>query len=90
MLTSALIESVRTGEKAVFRSACREFAARAIREGIEASECVDTLDAFGDLSVLALAADDPSRSWTLTLYDHVTMTVQFGIDEVRDTFEDVA
>ena len=87
MLVSALVDSVRTGEKAIFRGACAELALHAVHDGVGEQECSDTLDAFGDLCVLALTECDPGREWTLSLYDHITMTVQFGIDEVHEVFE---
>lgn len=90
MLVSALVDSVRTGEKSIFRGACAEQALHAVRDGIAEQECCDTLDALSDLCVLALTGCDPSREWALSLYDHVTMTVQFGIDEVHEAFEEGA
>jgi hypothetical protein len=49
---------------------------------------VNELHVLNDATVLALSVD-PSPTWSLALYDHVTMTVQFGVDEVQDVFDDV-
>jgi len=86
-LLRALVDAVRTGEKAIFRTACREIALQRARSGSSLDETASAVDALGDLATLALATIDPSREWSLALYDHVTMTVQFGIDEVHEALE---
>jgi nucleoside-diphosphate-sugar epimerase len=87
VLLESLIEAVRTGEQAIFRGACRDLARRMRDGGIPSEEVAALLDALGDQCVLALAGETPGRAWSMALYDHVTMTVQFGIDEVQETFE---
>lgn len=87
LVLSALLEAVRTGEKALFRAACNQLARRRRDEGFASGEIIDFLDVLGDLSVLSLADHDPAPAWTRGLYDHVTMTVQYGIDEVLEVFE---
>ncbi len=90
VLLGALLEAVRTGEKALLRGTCRDLARQRRQEGFGSEELIATLDALGDLSVLSLAGHDPSPAWSLGLYDHVTMTVQYGIDEVLEVFEEEA
>lgn len=87
VLLRALVEAVRTGQKAHFRRCCQDLARRRRAEGLTAEELTAALDTLGDQCVLSLADQDPSPRWSLGLYDHVTMTVQFGIDEVLDVFE---
>jgi len=87
LLVDALLEAVRTGEKVRFRDACRELAAERCRAGLAAEELTATLDVLNDLAVLDLAGESPGPSWYLALYDHLTMTVQFGIDEVFDVYD---
>ena len=88
LVLEALGEAVRTGEKAVFQRACRELARRRRRDGLGVEEIVSCLNALSDLSVLALSGEDSGAGWSLALYDHITMTVQFGVDEVYDVFEE--
>ena len=88
LLLAALSEAVRVGEKAVFQRACRSLARRRLSEGLESDEIVAALHALNDSAVLALAAEGTGARWSLALYDHVTMTVQFGVDEVHDVFDD--
>ena len=87
VLLGALVQAVRTGEKALFRDTCQQLARQRLEEGLPAEELTGALDTLGDQCVLSLADHDPSRLWSLGLQDHVTMTVQFGIDGVLDVFE---
>jgi len=87
VLLGALVESVRTGEKAFFRSCCHELARKRLDEGLPFEELTAALDVLNDLCVLSLAEDRTSRASSLALYDHITMTVQFGVDEILDVFE---
>jgi len=88
VLLRALAEAVRTGEKALFRSRCQDLARRRRAEGLPPQELTALLDTLGDQCVLSLTDQDPSPRWSLGLYDHITMTVQFGIDDVLDVFEE--
>lgn len=89
VLIGALLESIRTGEKALFQARCQSIARHRHHEGLPAEELVSALDALGDMCVLSLADRDPSPGWSLALHDHVTMTVQFGVDAVLDVYEDL-
>ena len=87
MLLEALAESVRTGEKEVFQRACRQLARLRRAEPYGADDLLTLLDALNDHCLRALAPQRPDSRWSMTLRDHVTMTVQFGIDEVLDVFD---
>jgi hypothetical protein len=86
-LIRALVDAVRTGEKELFRRVCRDLAERRRTEGFPLEEVTAKLDALNDLAVLALAGEQAGAGWSLALYDHVTMTVQFGVDEACEVFE---
>ena len=79
---------MRAGDKEILRRACRELGSRRRAEGFSQDEITALLDALNDLCVLALAGGDSGAGWALALHDHVTMTVQFGIDEVCDVFDE--
>ena len=87
VLLGALLGAVRTGEKALFRTSCHHLARQRRQEGFGSEELIAALDALGDLCVLALTEHDPAPAWSLGLYDHVMMTVQYGVDEVLEVFE---
>ncbi len=88
VLLGALLEAVRTGEKALFRNSCQHLARQRRLEGFGSEELIAAIDALGDLCVLSLVGHDADPAWSLGLYDHVTMTVQYGIDEVLEVFEE--
>lgn len=89
LLLEALDDAVRTGEKAVFQHACRQIAERRRREGFDRDEIIAVLNALNYYCRRELTADDDGVAWTRTIHDHITMTVQFGIDEIYDVFEGV-
>lgn len=90
VLLGALVEAVRTGEKALFRARCHDLARRRRDEGFTAEELAGALEALGDACVISLGGHDPSPGWGLALYDHLTMTIQYGVDEVLEVFETLA
>lgn len=87
VLLGALVEAIRTGEKALFRARCQDLARRRRDEGFTVEEIVGALEALGDACVISLGGEDPSPGWSLVLYDHITMTIQYGVDEVLEVFE---
>ena len=84
LVMDALVDAVHSGEKGLFLSTCREVAERRRAEGVPLEELTALLDVLNDLCVLSLAGHDASPSWALALYDHVTMTVQLGVDALLD------
>jgi nucleoside-diphosphate-sugar epimerase len=87
LLLVALAVAVRTGERALFRNRCRDLAQHRRSEGVPLEDMTAALDVLSDQCVLSLSGHEAGTVWTLALYDHVTMTVQFGIDEIMDVFE---
>lgn len=59
-------------------------------EDFPLDELTAELDALNDLIVLELSDAVPGPSWYLALYDHIAMTVQFGIDEIYDVYDELA
>jgi len=86
-LLDRLVDSVRTGDKQVFRAAARDLVRRHSGRPTPADELSGLLHALGDAATLALAAKEAGPEWELGLLDHVTMTVQFGVDEIADLGE---
>lgn len=84
LLTRALADAVRAGEKDLFLNACRAVARHWRADGLPFEELTDLLDALNDLCVLALVRHEAGAAWALALQDHVTMTVQFAVDALLD------
>jgi hypothetical protein len=88
VMIDRLLAAVRTRDKAAFALHCREFALRRFNEGIPPTEWAAALDVLSDLCVLSLSERDTEPAWHRDVYDHVTMTMQFGIDAILEAFED--
>jgi len=86
LLLEALVESIRAADQDVFLACSRDLGMRRRAEGIPRPEVAGMLDALSDSIVLALSPVRRDTSWNLALIDHVTMTVQFGLDELHDVY----
>ena len=82
----SLMNSIRTREKAVFMSYCHDLAERRFAQGFRVDEVCFALTTLNQICLRVLAADRASPSLE-QLFDYVTATVQFGIDEIQDVFE---
>ncbi len=84
-----LIDSVRSGEREVFRRYCSDLARRRAGQGFTSGDLVQALRLV-DRSVLQVLRRDPEAAELDTvLRDWVSMTVEFGIDQVLEAFEEV-
>ncbi|HVN75981.1 MAG TPA: NAD(P)-dependent oxidoreductase [Thermoanaerobaculaceae bacterium] len=86
LIMRSLMNSIRTREKAVFVSYCHDLAERRFAQGFTLDEVCYALTTLNLLCLRALAAD-PEAPDLEQLYDHITATIQFGIDEVQDVYE---
>lgn len=83
-----LMNSVRTREKALFRSYCRALAQRRHKMGFRCEEVCGALAAEMEICRLFLRRDSLFQGLDLDFHDHVEMTFRLGIDEVQDVFEE--
>lgn len=82
-----LLNAARTGERGVFTSYCRDLAAKRFEEGFDALEVCNALGLLGR-TCLEVVGDDPEyRGLEQAMRDHLTMTLQFGCDQILETFE---
>jgi len=86
LVLRSLMNSIRTREKAVFMSYCHDLAERRAVQGFTLDEVCYALTTLNLLCLRALAAD-PDAPDLEQLYDHITATIQFGIDEIQDVYE---
>ena len=82
-----LRNAVRTADKTVFRSYCRELAARRFRQGFGCAEVVQAFHAEREIALRALRADPRSKDLLPAINMHVAGTFAVGIDELQDVFE---
>jgi len=84
----ALIATVRTREQGLFRMACRRLAEESRAQGGAIDELCAALDLLNEICLLALAGESDAPAWRQALYDHISMTVQVGVDEALDAWEE--
>ena len=85
-----LRNAVRTADKTIFRSYCRELAERRFRQGFSCAEVCRAFVAERDL-VLQVLRKDPRASPLLSAVNtHVVGTFVVGIDDLQDVFEELA
>jgi nucleoside-diphosphate-sugar epimerase len=78
----SLIQSIRLGEKGPFISYCRDIARRRIQQGFTPEEIAYAMKAFGRICVGVLKRDPQSAPFEGALHDLITVTVDFGVDQI--------
>jgi nucleoside-diphosphate-sugar epimerase len=82
-----LSSAVRTREKMDFLSYCRDLAERRLDQGFSPRDLIQALEILDRICIETLSEDPEGRDLLPYLYAHLTMTVRFGVDQVRDTCE---
>jgi nucleoside-diphosphate-sugar epimerase len=85
-----LLNAVRTGEKGLFTAYCRDLAEKRHRDGFDAIEVCNALELLNDTCRENLRQDEEAEGLEQALHDYLTMTVQFGCDQVLETFEELS
>ncbi len=83
-----LMNAVRTGDKGVFTAYCRDLAVKRFEEGFEAHEVCGALVLLDQICVETLLAEPEGAGLEAKLKDHVSMTFQFGCDQIQEIFEE--
>jgi nucleoside-diphosphate-sugar epimerase len=85
-----LMTSIRTYDKGIFMAYCRDIAQHRYNLGFKVDEVTNALTIFKDACLNAMR-DDPDASQLKTeITNNIVMTVQFGIDQVEEVFEELA
>jgi len=84
----SLITSIRTGEKKGFMTFCRDLAGRRMAQGFEARELVHAVRTLERACVDAVRRDPEAAGLDSALHDHLEMTVEFGIDQILEAYDD--
>jgi nucleoside-diphosphate-sugar epimerase len=82
-----LMNAVRTRERSTFLGYCRDLAERRFSQGFSVQEVCEALSSTNEVIVRVLGRDPLCQGLEMCLYNHVTMTLRLGIDEVEDTYE---
>jgi nucleoside-diphosphate-sugar epimerase len=83
-----LKNAIRTREKGLFKSYCRDLAERRYRQGFRYEEVCEALTTELELCKEILEADPRSKGLESGIHDYLVMTFRLGIDEVQDVYEE--
>ena len=83
------MNTVRTREKGIFIAYCRDLAERRAREGFHPMEVCGALETLNRACRDILMEDTESEGLDSALWDHITMTIQFGCDQIQETYEEL-
>ncbi len=87
LVIQRLMDAVRTREKAVFMTYCRDLAQHRLQQGVLESELCGVLETLNEVCLEVLRRDPESEGLQTAMHDYITTTVQFGIDQVQEVYE---
>jgi hypothetical protein len=82
-----LMNAVRTRERSILVSYCRDLAERRFQQGFPSREVCDALRELNRIVFKVLRRDPESEGLRPDIYEHVTMTLTWGCDEAQQVFE---
>ena len=82
-----LLDSVRTRDKSIFASFCRDMAELRCGQGFMVEEVCEAVRALRDFCIRVVDEDPDSEGLSQVIEDHVAMTMLCGCDQIEDTFE---
>jgi nucleoside-diphosphate-sugar epimerase len=85
-----IMNSVRTQERGLFIGYCRDFSAKRFQDGFSATEVTGALKLLSRTCLEVVRRDPECDGLDDALYKHLTMTVEFGCDQVIEVFEDLS
>ena len=71
-------------------SYCRDFAERRAQQGFRAAEVVHAIRSLERICLETLKRDPEAAGLDPAMRDYVSMTLEFGIDQVIEAYEDAA
>jgi nucleoside-diphosphate-sugar epimerase len=84
-----LLNAVRTGEKGLFTAYCRDLAEKRAADHFDREEVCLALEGLNRAAVAVVSADPEAGGLDDALRDHLTMTVQFGCDQVMEIYDEI-
>ncbi len=88
LVLGSLLNAVRTGEKVPFMARCRELAERRLAQGFTVAEVIAGLRELERVVTERVRAEAHAAHLDGALHDYVSATVEFGIDQVQEVWED--
>ena len=85
-----LLNSVRAGDKGLFTAYCRDLAQKRYEDRFPGDEVCGALTLLNDICLDVLRADPEAQGFDEALRNHVTMTIQFGCDQVLEIYDELS
>ena len=85
-----ILNSVRAQERGLFLGYCRDFASTRFAEGVPVVEILGVLRLIERTAVAVVREDPDAAGLEAALYAHLTMTIEFGCDQVIEVYEDLS
>ncbi len=90
MVLGNLMNAVRTRERSVFMAYCHDLAERRLEQGFGAEEVAGALELLSEICTRTILEDPEAEGLQDRVFDHVTMTMRLGVDQVLDVFDAAA
>ncbi len=82
-----LLDSVRTRDKSIYGSFCRDLAELRLAQGFQREEVREALQSFQHVCLGILHGDDEATGLEQEIENHVLMTMLYGCDQIEDAFD---
>lgn len=82
-----LASAVLTRQKGLFMAYCRDLAERRFQQGFKMAELCYALATLNEICLSVLRRDPHAKDLEEDLQNYITMTIQFGIDQIQETYE---
>ena len=89
ILLRHLQSSIRTRERGLFTTYCRDLAEKRLMQGFGVREVCAAMQTINATSVQILRNDPEAEDLESAIHDHLTMTMQFGCDQILEIYEEV-
>lgn len=89
ILLRHLQSSIRTRDRGLFTTYCRDLAEKRLMQGFGVREVVGALLMINAICVEVLRGDAEAEDLAAAIHDHLSMTVQFGCDQILEIYEEV-
>jgi nucleoside-diphosphate-sugar epimerase len=85
-----ILNSVRAQDRGLFLAYCRDFAEKRHDDEVDVAELVDMLRLIDSCALEVVCADPEAEGLAAALYAHLSMTIEFGCDQVLEVYEDLS
>ncbi len=89
ILLRHLQSSIRTRDRGLFTTYCRDLAEKRLMQGFGVREVVGALLMVNAICVQTLQSDPEAEDLAAAIHDHLSMTIQFGCDQILEIYEEV-